>query len=97
LVLVALEQAIRVLMEVFLFMPQPAVEGQPELQLQQVVDGVALFRPQQVMQAVLAEALPVHPQVEFLAVPGLLVKGITAGQLPLYRCQEALVAAVLLL
>jgi hypothetical protein len=67
-------------MEVFLFMPQPVVEGRPGLRWLLVVDEVALFRAQQVMQAVLAGALPVHPQVEFLAALGLLGKGIMAVQ-----------------
>jgi hypothetical protein len=49
------------------------------------------------MQAVLAGALPVQPQVAFLAALELLVKGITADRLPFQRYQGALVAAVLLL
>ena len=49
------------------------------------------------MQAALAGALPVQPQVAFLAALGLLGKGIMAGQLQLYLYQGALVAAVLLL
>jgi hypothetical protein len=43
LVLVAPEQATQVLMEVFLFMPQPVVEGPLVRQWQRVVDEVELM------------------------------------------------------
>jgi hypothetical protein len=97
LVLGAPEQATQVLMEVFLFMPQPVVEGRPELLWQRAVDEVALLGPQQGMQAALVEALPGQQQAVFLAEPGLLGKGITAARLPFQRYQGAPAAAVLLL